>query len=355
MKIKTIAGAVILVMLLGGLGGVVLDRMVFPYLSTLSAFRGIDFFSRAPLVINRREEVRIVDGVNQAEVLGRVKGSLAAVYAHQGAFGSARFRAVASRSAVVVTSDGVIATSLSGLPEAGTAYTIVGADGQPKPATVLFTDRFTGLSFLKISASALPVMKQGFAADLEPGEKLLVAWAGENPGEPAAASATAVWPAVERPSLLSVYDMSLPSAPLPLDWQVTDAALGGVVVDRDAQLLGMAVSGPRGRFVLRAEDLKQLLEAFFAGTMADRAAWKGSYQVLGPAQAPLLGLGKPYGILLKSAFGALRENDFIFAVNGQPLPLPNGFQAFVLGLHRGDKATFGILRDGAEKQVEVEL
>ena len=352
MKTKTAAGAVILVMLLGGLGGVLLDRVIFPYLSTLSAFRGIDFFSRAPIVINRREEVRIVDGVNEAEVLRRVKGSLVTVYVHQGTFGSPRFRASAVRSGAIITSDGVIATS--GLPDAA-AYTVVTSDGKPKAATVLLTDRFTGLSFLKISAAGLPVMKQGFAADLESGEKLLVAWAAENPGEPQVTAATAEGPAVEQPGLISVYEMSQPSAPLVLDWQPADAAVGGVVVDRDAELLGLAVSGSRGRFVLRAEDLKQVLDAFFSGTFADRDAWKGAYQVLGPAQTALLGLGKPHGVLLKSPFGALRENDFIYAAGGQALSWPIGFQAFVLGLHPGDKAVFGILRDGVEKEVEVQL
>ena len=69
----------------------------------------------------------------------------------------------------------------------------------------------------------------------------------------------------------------------------------------------------------------------------------------------LLGLGKPHGVLLKSPFGALRENDFIYAAGGQALSWPIGFQAFVLGLHPGDKAVFGILRDGVEKEVEVQL
>ena len=49
------------------------------------------------------------------------------------------------------------------------------------------------------------------------------------------------------------------------------------------------------------------------------------------------------------------ENDFIYAAGGRALSWPIGFQAFVLGLHPGDKAVFGILRDGVEKEVEVQL
>ena len=106
---KKILLAVLGVMILGGIGGILLNRVVLPYLSTISIFRNISFLEpQAPIVITKREEIRINEGINNLGVVNQTKGSLAAIYIHQGEFGSSEFVFSSVTNGVIATSDGII-------------------------------------------------------------------------------------------------------------------------------------------------------------------------------------------------------------------------------------------------------
>ena len=83
----------LLILFLGGMGGILLERVLFPYLSSWSIFKNVNFLRpETQLVITRREEVRIDEGINQQELASRVKNSLVTVYCYDGELGEPKFQ-----------------------------------------------------------------------------------------------------------------------------------------------------------------------------------------------------------------------------------------------------------------------
>ena len=149
---KNLALHWLLIFLVGGMGGILLDRLVLPYLSTLSWFRHWPLLSSAtPLVINRREEIHIDEGINHAEVLNRLRGSLVRVLVHDGEFGLPRTRLLQVLAGVVVTSDGVLVVPTGGALRPEQALTVVFADQEVATARMEAFDSRTGLSLLRVS------------------------------------------------------------------------------------------------------------------------------------------------------------------------------------------------------------
>lgn len=349
-----IAGAIAFVILLGGFGGIFFDRVVFPYLSTLTPFRGVEFFrGNAPLVINRREEIRIDEGLNQAELAQRSRSSLVTVYVHEGAFRSGQFRVLGYRTGIVVSADGLIAAPFGGLLGSGVQYTVITGAGEVRSAEIAATDRFTGLFLLKVDDISLPVARQGAGRSAEAGEKVLALWVPEGAGSLALAGATVSEPAGERTGFGQIYDFNSPAAVLSLDRQ--SVAEGAAVIDKDGQLLGVAVSSGGKAEILPSEYLKLLLDNYLDDRVVTWPGWRVSYSVFGPAQIALFGLSGRYGVLIKSAGGTLRADDFVYQVDGSALSADAPFQTTLLSKKPGTKVRFSIIRDGVEKEVEVQL
>ena len=346
---------ILLVMLLGGLGSVLLNRIVFPYLSAISIFRSIPFFEpQAPIVITRREEIRINEGINNTDVVNQTKGSLASVFIHQGEFGTTRFSLSQVATGIVAASDGLIIVPASGV-RSGFLVTVVLSDGKPYRAAVLGIDEFTGLAFIQVEARNLPVMKPGFSRDVNVGEKLLAVWTNEGPTNVSAIQVSATSRSLPRPSLETIYDGSEPDAFLSLDRGFPGEGLGAVLVNKDGALVGLAAKIGEDATVLRSEDLKLALDNFLDDKKISWPKIELVYQIFGREQTNLLKFPKEYGILIKSALTGLREGDFVYAVDGIALDSDNDFQSVMLGKKPGTKVNLSIIRNDQERVIEISL
>lgn len=348
----------VFVLLVGGVGGALLERVVLPYVAAWPGANRLKILSpQTQLVITKREEIRINEGVNQLEVGNRVKNSLLMIYAHEGKFLSGDFRVVASRSAVVVSSDGVLAVPADGLVpvQTGRIFTAIAANGEAAEAKFLAFDRLTGIMFLRVNRDNLPVLRQKESARIQSGERLLAVWGTEERGVPRVHPLTAIAPGTEPPSLLDIYELGSLNAYLQTDWIPSSDALGSAIVDKDGQLVGLLSKIGKELVVLRVEDLKILIDKFLAGQGIHWPNVKLSYQIFSENQTAILGIPKKYGVLLKSGAGQLREDDFIFAVNGRELSPSQTFQSTILSLPAGEKVKLKLIRDQVEKEVEIVL
>jgi|SRR3989344_4467854 len=348
----------VFVLLVGGAAGVLLENLVLPYASTWPGFSRLGVLSRqAPILITKREEIRINEGVNQLEVSGRVKNGLLRIYTHEGDFASGRFRVIDSRSGVVVASDGIVAVPADGIAPVrpGVKFTAITAEGKILAAKFLAFDRLTGLMFLEVQQNNLVVLRQTESTKLQPGEKLLAVWSSEARGSVSVRPLTMVFPSVENPGLAAVYEIGNLNAFLRTDWEPTGEALGGVVVDKDGQLAGFITRIGADLRLLRSEDLKLVFERFLSDGEFRWPSPKISYQVFSENQTELFGLPKKYGVLLKSSFGTLREDDFVYAVDGRELSPIESFQDSILSRRIGQKIKLNLIRDGADKELEISL
>lgn len=339
-----------LIMILGGAGAVILDRAALPYLSTLPVFRNLPLVSRqTPIVINRREEIRISEGVNNAEIVNRAGSVMAPIWVHEGTFPSEKFRLAGSATGVVVGSDGLLMTPSAALRPGLQTSIVLG--GSAKAAKVLASDPLTGFAFLKIDQKDLPVVRQGFSKEVEVGEKLLALSLGDSPAAIQAKPVTATGKSLPVAGLSRVYDFASLNAFLPVGEPLP---LGALLFNRDAALVGMVAQIGKDQVVVRAEDLKLALDKFFA---EGRVSWpnlRASYRVFGKFEAGLYGFAKE-GVLIKTAEAPLREKDFVYAVEGREISPSEGFQEILLGKKPGERAKLKIIRDGQDMEAEITL
>ena len=349
-------GFLFLILLVGGLGGVLMDRVVLPFLVTLPILRNATILNpNALIVITRREEIRITDGVNQAEIINRVKNSIATVYIHRGDFGSPEFSLIGTLSGAVVTSDGIIATPVFEAAP-GISATVVLPNKEAFQAVIIGVDSFTGVAFLKIAKDDLSVISQGFSRELQVSENLLAIWAAESAVAPQAIRLTLSAKSGAMPSLTQDYNFTALNTFLTTDRENWSAnQLGAVVVNRDGSMVGFVTRFDQEFKVVRSEDLKMVIDNVLDDEKISWPTLTLAYKILGEEQTVLLNIPKKYGILLTAAVEPLNENDFIYEADGQTLTPEEGFQQILFKKKRGDKVKIKLLRNNQALEEEITL
>ena len=333
-----------LVLVVGGIGDALLERFVFPRLQF--------FDNKAPIIINRREEVQINDGLNNAEIINRVKNSAATVYLGSGEFGTRGFRAVSVFSGAIVASDGIIAVSSANL-KSSIPITVILADGRDFPAAVMATDSLTGLAFLKIAAEGLPVLNQGSSSDLRAGEKVLSVWAEESPLEPLAEPLTVM----TAPGLASSFTTLYNTDRIDRLLSTTGSARqpGAVVVNRDSALVGFVTGIGKDTVILRAENFSLAVSKLLEDKKISWVDPKLTFLALSEVQTKILGFSKRAGVQIRGDAGVLQDGDFIYGLDDFELTSPSQFQDRLLSKRPGDTLKLKLIRAGQEMEVEIKL
>lgn len=346
----------LIILLLGGIGGALTDRLILPYLSTLPFFKNLEFLNpRSPIVITKREEIRINEGINYTETALSLKNVLASIYLHEGDFGSLRFRMRDHFSGILITSDGILAAPLFE-QRSGQNITVLLAGQFPMRAELVAADQFTGVSFLKIAAKDLPVTKQVLGRDVKAGERLLFLWTEELAQNPRIKPVVLSADPFADASVTAVYSFDKLNTFLRLDTSELDPGMrGGVIVNREAALAGF-VAGREGElFILRSDDFKKITDNFLDDEKISWPRFPIAYRILDSTLAELFGLPKKYGILVSTASSPLLINDFVYAVDGKELSSEEGFQDIVLSKKPGDKIRLKLIRAGKDVEIMYSL
>src|SRR3989344_4969025 len=195
-KIKKIILFIILAILISGAGSTIFERFVLPRLAAVPLFKNIKILdNRAPIIITRREEIRIDSGINTQEVINRARGSLVKIVDRTNVL-----------SGMIVTNDGLIIAPNTGL-KSGAGLTVVLGSGDALAGQFLYADDLSGLAFIKIQAKDLPVLNQVISADINQGEALLSLYLDEAQNV-AVRSGMLHSRAVVQPSLNQIRDLS---------------------------------------------------------------------------------------------------------------------------------------------------
>lgn len=345
----------LLILIFGGAGGVVLDRLILPRLAAWPLLKNWNWLNpTAPLVVTKRETIRINEGINHAELSQKLKSVLAAVFVHEGDFNSPKFRVLESVSGVVVGSDGIIVVpQLVSRP--GAAITVLLSDQSPQEARVLTTDSLTGITFLKISAQNLPVLKQNSGGELFAGEKVLIVSASDDPASPVAIPASLLKDNVLSPSPLTLRDLKSFTDIFSLDVDPAAVKPGAVVVDKDGAMTGL-LTRPEGKpQFLPTSVFKLVADKFLAGQKINWPKAAAAYRILNAEQAGLFDLPSRFGVLIKTGPPPLLENDFIYALDGFELGPKNDFQLMILRKETGTKVKFNLVRASVDLELIWEL
>lgn len=372
--------------LLGGVAGIVADRVLLPKIAADSFLSRWGIFQKAAentVIINKTEQVTIREDDSVETIALSASPSVVNILSVRRGGGAeiAKVGEETSKnvgmlqgSGVLVTNDGLIATFRTALLE-NASYTVFLYNGISYPATLVATDPLTGLSYLSIAASNLPSISFADPDGIRAGKKLILI-----------ANTAEEYRNRYSTGLLGNTDKSFNIAGGVVasseQWEgvyAVDAAtlapyLGGPAIDYQGDLVGIVGNAPKDggfeTFLLPGSAVKASLERQVRGTLSNRPRLGVSYISITKAYAIANSIGRDRGALIMTPSGrqglailsgspaekaGLRIGDIVIAVNEQEINLDNPLSVAIGRLSRGDIATLRVLRGGIEQDVSVDL
>ena len=273
-------------------------------------------------------------------------------------------RGQSAGSGVIVGSDGYVLTNNHVLGQGALQQvTVILSDRRERPAKLVGVDPTTDLALLKIAERNLPTVTWGDSGQLKVAEWVLAV------GNPYQLGQTVTL------GIVSGLNRSYEDVSSLVDYIQTDAAInpgnsGGALINRRGELVGINTwiysqsGGDQGiGFAIPSNVARRVAEEIIRTGEVKRGTI-GEIQLASvtPALARDLGLTDTKGALVwnmyrtASAYRAgLRPGDVIVAVDGKPVETPREFQRALADLPIGRVMTLGILREGARREIKVQV
>lgn len=149
----------------GAAGSIVFNRFVFPSLSSVQGFAWVSKLqATSPVIINRREEVRLNEGVNLIELTKQSQTTVVSIF-------SAAPNAQLLGNGIIITSDGTIFTTKSIVGELDQVQ-VVTNDGAVYEGLVRAMDPKSELAAVTIQAADLPVVQFFDAGNMQTAQRV---------------------------------------------------------------------------------------------------------------------------------------------------------------------------------------
>ena len=274
-------------------------------------------------------------------------------------------RGQSAGSGVIVGSDGYVLTNNHVLGQGALQQvTVILSDRRERQAKLVGVDPTTDLALLKIAERNLPTVVWGDSGQLKVADWVLAV------GNPYQLGQTVTL------GIVSGLNRSYEDVSSIVDYIQTDAAInpgnsGGALINRRGELVGINTwiysqngGGNQGiGFAIPSNIARRVAEEIISTGQVKRGTI-GEMQLalLTPALARDLSLTDTKGALVwnmyrtASAYRAgLRPGDVIVAVDGKPIETPREFQRALAELPIGKVMTLGILREGARREIKVQV
>jgi Do/DeqQ family serine protease len=265
-------------------------------------------------------------------------------------------------SGVIVSPDGYMVTNNHVIGDDVEAVTVVLADKREVPARIVGTDPYTDLAVLKVDLQGLPVLTWGDSSKLRVAEWVM---AVGNPFQFSQTVTLGVVSALGRNVGLSVYE----------DFIQTDAAInpgnsGGALVNTRGELVGIntAIYSESGGyqgigFAVPSNVARRVVDDLIRYGEVRRGS-VGFMAVTEVTEYMARRLGAPgaKGVLVsemrrdsQAYIAGIRPGDIIVSFNGDRITEAQQLQRAILGAKIGGTARVGIIREGRERDVTVQI
>lgn len=165
MNKKILFSIIAIAFFMGALGSVFFNRIVFPNLATVKGFAWVGRLqSSSPVVINRREEVRLNEGVNLIELTKQAQTVVVSIY-------SAGADSKLLGNGLIITSDGIIFTTRD-VVGTNTAVSVVTNDGAIYPGMVRAMDTKSPLTVVTVAGRDMPVAQFSDALNMQTAQRV---------------------------------------------------------------------------------------------------------------------------------------------------------------------------------------
>ncbi len=237
MNRKQFIYTVLIAFFIGAFGSIILGRFLFPLIGLAR------FATNSPIVINRREEVQLNEGVNLIDLIKQSGNFTVGIYGTKNNF---------LGNGTIVTSDGLVLTANSVI--AGqTQVSVLTNDGKKFPAALKTKDTKNNLVLLKIDATNLPVVQFENAEDLKAGQRVIFLGRSNVNFEHKAVTGLVTQSLANQLTGKQIYT----DAVIDIDY------VGGPIVNLNGRVVGLTLSN--GQNII-GEDLQTFLTNYLANT-----------------------------------------------------------------------------------------
>lgn len=266
-------------------------------------------------------------------------------------------------SGVIISSDGYIVTN-NHVVDNSTKLMVTLPDGKRVTGTIVGKDPKTDLALVKVESKNLRPIRFAKYENIEVGEWVLAF--GSPFGESLQHSVTAGIISAKGRTNFGLADYE--------DFLQTDAAInpgnsGGALVDLDGNLLGintaiLSASGASAGvgLAIPVNMVQSVVDQLKSSGRVVRGYLGVNIQDVSPEMQKSLNLGNTDGAVISdvqpdspAAEAGLKSYDVIVSVNGIAVHSNTEVRNLVAALKPKTEAQFGIIRDGKEKTIEVEI
>lgn len=172
----TLISIVLGMFMLGGLGSLLVNYIVFSKLVTNPKWSDSGFvkaLSNKVTVIQAPEKIVVKDNESLVDISSQVLSSL--VYIEKYSKNDNGVELIEKGGGIIMTSDGIIAfhKSIFNKDKLNSEYFVYFSDGKKEEATKVYEDEYTGIIFLQINSSNLTTMPFVNSSDMFGGKKLI--------------------------------------------------------------------------------------------------------------------------------------------------------------------------------------
>jgi S1-C subfamily serine protease len=312
---KTVIYFLLIAFFVGAIGSVFLNRFLIPNLSTVRGLSWLTAFSyNSPIVITRREEVRLNEGVNLIELTKQAQTVVVSIYssANQKLLGNG----------IVITSDGTIFTTTEVLGSV-TQVIVVTNDGTAYQGLVRAMDPKSPIAVVSVAARDLQVAQFSDASNMQIAQRIFAL--GKTNQEFTREFATGMVTKNLNNFLdpAQIFTTESFGRTISTDAQLSADYLGGPVVNLQGLVIGMVV-GPNG-LILPAEAIDGAINTYLANGKISRPYIGLNYQMITTSLSHVRNLPDSGALVVSTEAGSpaaksgLVANDLITDLNGQKI------------------------------------
>jgi len=371
----------VLIIVLGGLGGVIADRYLFPYLSTKKFFSRYEFLKKSlenVTVINRTEQVMVKEDATVGKVAGNVLSSVVNIAAYPDPAkntGRKTPATVQNFTGLIITGDGLIATYAPGFISDGLFFQITTADKNTFTGQFAGLDNYSNLAFFKIESGNFSAAAFGNSNEAMVGEKIIAV--GNAPGDLSVSYAAGILKSKSRSYNLAGKTVSASEKMEGVfqdDLNLSREFAGGPVIDYSGNIIGIVgrtySDNQTDYFIMPSNKIKNVIDRAIRNELDKNPVLGIYYLPINKTLTLANNLPSEKGAWIYSSSGqaglaiiagssaqksGLLLNDIIVQINNQEINPENSLSDLLYKYNKGDEIELNVLRAGNEIKIKVQL
>ena len=369
------------VIIVAGISGIVADRFIFPHLAATKFFAKYTFFKKASedvTIINKTEQVFVKEDVSVSKIASQVAPSVVNIISSTGVSADKKLPAsmtIKNGTGLIATSDGLVMTYASAVFLENASYKVIISDNNVYDATLVDTDSYSNLVFLKINASNLPAISFGNSDDVISGQKIIAI--GNSSGTYNSFFAAGILGNLNYEYNLSenaIASSEKMEGVFETDLGRGENYVGGPIVDYSGQAIALTGANVRdGKnvyFQIPANKIKTVLDKEIRKELGTNPTLGIYYRSITKSYALVNSLPTESGALIYSpsaqqglaiianssaAKAGLKLNDIIVAVAGEKIDQTHSLPDLLYKHKKGEQIDLSVLRNSQEMTISVAL